>query len=187
MIAESELISNIKSGDVAAFSQLIKLHQKMVFAVIYRMVDSLEDTEELAQDVFVKAFKSIKLFEGKSKFSTWIYKIAYFTAINHLRKKKMLQVPIHEAWIADVDESTLHTLNADDQKYYIKSAMKYLKPIERELITLYYLEELSNKEVAEITGMSLSNIKVSILRIRKKMLGILNALLKDEAINLIKN
>lgn len=187
MIAERELIANIKSGDVNAFSHLIDQHKKMVFAVIYRMVDSKEDTEELAQDVFIKAFKSIKLFEGKSKFSTWIYKIAYFTAINHLRKKKMLQVPLNEALIANVSEATLNGLNNDDQKKYIKAAMAYLKPIERELITLYYLQELNNKEVAEITGLSLSNIKVSILRIRKKMMGILNALLADEAVNLLKN
>jgi len=115
------------------------------------------------QDSFVKAFNSIKQFKGKSKFSTWLYRITYFTAINHLRKNKMLTSEIDMSSFVDDDKSALDYLNEEDQKKYIQEALQYLKPIERNLITLHYLEEFSTKEIIEITGLSMSNIKVSSL------------------------
>ena len=77
-------------------------------------------------------------------------------------------------------------LNNEDQKAYLDKAMAYLKPIERQLIALFYYEDFSNKEIGEITGLSQSNIKVSLMRSRKKLAGILNALLNDEIELLIK-
>jgi len=186
VIEERQIIEKVQLGDYQAFGELVNRHKNMVYSLVLRMVPNQEDAEEVAQDSFIKAFKAIKQFKSKSKFSTWLYKIAYFTAINHLRKHKALNSPIHFEKIESTDDSALDQLNTEDQKQYIDKAMTYLKPIERQLIALFYLEEFSNKEIAEITGLSQSNIKVSLMRSRKKLAGILNALLNDEIELLLK-
>ena len=186
MIDEKQIIKQVQLGDHQAFSQLVDRHKNMVYSLVLRMVPNTEDAEEVAQDSFIKAYKAIKQFKGKSKFSTWLYKIAYFTAINHLRKNKALTSEIDFEKIENTDDSALDDLNLQDQKAYIDQAMAYLKPIERQLISLFYLEEFTNKEIGKITGLSQSNIKVSLMRSRKKLSGILNALLNEEITLLIK-
>ena len=151
------------------------------------MVKPEEDAEEVAQDAFVKAFKAIKQFKGASKFSTWLYKITYFTAINHLRKNKMLTSLIDMSSFENDDQSALDQLNNEDQQKYIQEALQYLKPVERNLITLHYLDEFSTKEIIEITGLSASNIKVSLMRTRKKLFGILKKMLSEELELIIKS
>lgn len=186
MLEESEIIIQVQSGNHKAFAELVDRHKNMVYSLVLRMVTSNEDAEEIAQDTFVKAFKAIKQFKSKSKFSTWLYKIAYFTAINHLRKHKKLISPIDFEKIESTDESALDQLNSGDRRGYIDQALEYLKPVERQLISLFYLEDFSNKEISKITGLTQSNIKVNLMRSRKKLAGILNALLKDELELLIK-
>jgi len=187
VIEDQELIKKVQLGDVNAFSELVNRHKNMVYSLAFRMVKPEEDAEEVAQDSFVKAFSSIKQFKGKSKFSTWLYKITYFTAINHLRKNKMLTSPIDMSSFEDEEESALDYLNNEDQQKYIQAALQYLKPIERNLITLHYLKEFSTKEIQEITGLTASNIKVSLMRIRKKLFGILKHMLADELELIIKS
>lgn len=184
---EKELIFSIQNGNVQAFSILVDKHKNMVYSLVCKMVRPSEDAEEVAQDSFLKAFKSIKQFKGDSKFSTWLYKIAYFTAINHLRKNKMLTCPIDMSTFDSGDKTAIEALNDEDQKQYIEKAMNYLKPIEKNLITLFYLDEFSNKEIQEITGLSQSNIKVSLMRTRKKLYGIIHKMLKNELDTILKN
>ncbi len=187
MIDENKIIQRVQSGDVRAFSELVDRHKNMVYSLVLRMVRSEEDAEEVAQDSFVKAYKTIKQFKGKSKFSTWLYRITYFTAINHLRKNKMLVARIDMSSFQANDKTALDNLNSEDQKKYIQKALEYLKPIERTLITLRYLDEFSTQEIEKITGLTKSNIKVSLMRIRKKMFGIINKMLANELGTIIKD
>ena len=180
MTNEKELIINVQKGNVRDFSLLVDRHKNMVYSLVFRMVKPEEDAEEVAQDTFLKAFKSIKQFKGDSKFSTWLYRIAYFTAINHLRKHKMLQSPIDMRDFENDDKNAIEDLNTEDQKHYINLALDYLKPIEKNLITLYYLDEFSNKDIEKITGLKQSNIKVTLMRSRQKLFGIMKKMLNKE-------
>ena len=184
---EQELIKSVQGGNVHAFSQLVNRHKNMVYSLVYKMVKPSEDAEEVAQDSFLKAFKAIKQFKGSSKFSTWLYQITYFTAINHLRKNKMLTSPIDMSSFDNGDKSAIEDSNDADQKQYIDEAMTYLKPVERNLITLFYLDEFSNKEIQDITGLSQSNIKVSLMRTRKKLYGIMKKILDGELETILKS
>lgn len=184
---EKKLIKGVQSGNMKAFSQLVDRHKNMVYSLVYKMVKPDEDAEEVAQDSFLKAFKAIKQFKGNSKFSTWLYQITYFTAINHLRKNKMLTSPIDMSSFDNGDKSAVEALNDSDQKRYIDEAMTYLKPVERNLITLFYLDEFSNNEIEEITGLSQSSIKVTLMRTRKKLYGIMKKILDDELETILKN
>ena len=186
-MTEKEIIQSIQKGNTQHFSILVDRHKNMIYSLVYRMVKPEEDAEEVAQDTFLKAFKSIKQFKGNSKFSTWLYKIAYFTAINHLRKNKMLTAQIDMSSFENEDQSAIEDLNATDQKYYINLALEHLKPIERNLITLFYLEEFSNKDIEKITGLTQSNIKVSLMRSRKKLYGIMKKMLNGELETILKN
>jgi RNA polymerase sigma-70 factor (ECF subfamily) len=183
---EKELIKSVQSGNVRAFSELVDSHKNMVYSLVLKMVKSSEDAEEVAQDSFVKAFKAIKQFKGESKFSTWLYKIAYFTAINHLRKNKMLTSEVDMSTFQSDDKNAVDDLNETDQKECIQKAMTYLKPIEQTIITMFYLDEFSTKEIVEITGLTNSNIKVSLLRIRKKLYGIMKKMLNNELETILK-
>ena len=114
MTNEKEHIKSVQSGNVRAFSELVDSHKNMVYSLVLKMVKSSEDAEEVAQDSFVKAFKAIKQFKGESKFSTWLYKIAYFTAINHLRKNKMLTSEVDMSTFQSDDKNENCTLNYCD-------------------------------------------------------------------------
>lgn len=184
------IINRIKSGEADAFSDLVDTYKDFVFALCFKMTQSVEDAEEITQDTFVKAFKSIKTFKGKSKFSTWLYRIAYFTTINFLRKnqvKTVSQTELFEKGFepVDEDESTLKNVSQEERSHYLNKALSYLKPQERAVIVLFYLEEHSIEEIAAITKLSKSNTKVKIHRTRKKLHDILNHLLKNEVHSLV--
>ncbi len=181
----SNIISQVKSGDQNAFVQLVDLYKDMVYSLCLKMTQSSADAEELAQDSFVKAFQSIHKFKGESKFSTWLYQIAYYTTINFLRKNK-IETTYHfsEDWI-ESDKSIISDIQQSERKRYINQAFEYLKPDERAVITLFHLEEHSIEEIAEITKLSKSNVKVKIHRTRKKLYGIMQSLLKNEVNSLV--
>lgn len=187
MSTTETLIQEVQQGNLQAFSGLIDQHKNLVYSLVLRMVKNPQDAEEVAQDAFVKAYKSIKQFKGDSKFSTWLYKIAYFTAINHLRKRQALSSDLDLVHMESEDSGALDQLNQEDQQRYLNEAIAYLRPIDRNLISLFYLEELSIQEIEEITLLSQSNIKVKLLRIRKQLNGILQKLLKNEIQTVIKN
>lgn len=186
----SHIINRIKSGESDAFSDLVDTYKDFVFALCFKMTQSIEDAEEITQDTFVKVFKNIKTFKGQSKFSTWLYRIAYFTTINFLRKnrvKTVSQTELFETRIEpiDEDESALKNISQAERSHYINKALNFLKPQERAVIVLFYLEEHSIEEIATITKLSKSNTKVKIHRTRKKLHEILNHLLKNEIHSLV--
>ncbi len=187
MSNNEQLIKEVQEGKLQPFSELVDQHKNLVYSLVLRMLSNEQDAEEVAQDTFVKAFKSIKQFKGKSKFSTWLYKIAYFTAINHLREKKMLRAKLDLNSIESEEDSALEQLNQEDQSKYLNEAISYLRPIDRNLVSLFYLEELSIKEIEEITGFTASNIKVKLMRIRKQLNGLLKALLNEELQSMLNN
>jgi RNA polymerase sigma-70 factor (ECF subfamily) len=142
------------------------------------MVRSREDAEELSQDVFMKAFRHLDTFKGESSFSTWLYRIAYNTAISETRKKKWEYLAIEEAQIENVsEEQVAAAMGISDELEPIRRlelAMEKLPPNDKALILLFYMEDKSVDEIAQISGLSQSNVKTRMHRIRKKLFVILN-------------
>src|SRR5580693_4586725 len=87
--ADTEIISRVLKGDQQIFAQLVERYRNYVFTLVLRMVEGREDAEEVAQDVFVKAYRSLADFRGESKFTTWLYTIVRTSCITFLRKKKL--------------------------------------------------------------------------------------------------
>jgi len=167
------LIKKIIKGDARAFGILIDRHQEFVYTIVFRILKTKEDAEEITQDVFIKIYKSLSTFKLESKFTTWLYTIAYRMAISRLRKQ---QVDLVLDWdgqqkivFDDWAENPLHQLEKQERINCIKEGINKLGPNEAVVLSLYYLKELKIKEIADITGINESNIKVHLHRGRKNL------------------
>lgn len=184
------IIAKVKEGDMAAFNVLIDEYKSMAFTLAMKLMKSREDAEEVTQDAFLKAYKKISQFEGKAKFSTWLYTIVYNTALTKLRKKK---IPVDDSEFNREDNLSSYSesdnewrkLQKQERSSYIKQALDRLSKEDQVVITLFYLNERSLQEICEITTWELSNVKVRLHRARKRLLKSLEALLDHEVRELL--
>ena len=166
-------IDRVLGGDVSAYAMLVSKHKNLVFSIALKVLNSREDAEEVAQDSFVKAYQALPTFERKSKFSTWLYRIVYNAAISRTRKKRLDTVPMDDYVIQNYREDDvskgIESIDPETQKKMIERAMQKLSDDDNLLITLFYKAENSIEEISNITGLSMSNVKVRLHRIRKKL------------------
>lgn len=162
-------------------SCIVDRYKGMVFTLSFRILKNHLDAEEAAQDSFVKAFNAIKTFRYDCKFSTWLYRICYNNAISKARIYKPIQFDIDAKYDLPVDTpSALDSLSTKDRSKYLNKAMELLESEESALLTLYYIDGKSVGDIAMITNLSESNVKVKLHRGRKKLYSQLNLLLKEE-------
>jgi len=174
-------INLVKGGQSNAFSYIVEKYQDIVFSIALKVLRNRDDAEEMAQESFIKAYKSIHSFKGNAKFSTWLYRITYNTCISEIRKRKMHFSSTEEIEIRDeTQEINMDGIPEENRAKAIKEAMNQLPEDEYTLILLYYFEEQSVEQISKVTGLSESNTKVKLFRARKKLYTILNDMLKDE-------
>lgn len=177
-------IDRTLAGDANAFATLIERYKSLVFTLSLRMMKQTVEAEEVAQDVFIKAFQKLSSFKGSSKFSTWLYRITYNSCLDALSRKRT-QPTHHAAEINDeitedrVDD-ILTKLEQEDLRMHLEECIQRLAEADAFLVTLYYLKEQSLAEIAEITGLTKNNVKVKIFRSRKKLYEIMVAYLPEE-------
>lgn len=166
-------IDKVLANDVNAYSVLIDKYKGMVYTIALKVLRNNEEAEETAQDAFIKAYQSLSKFKRESKFSTWLYRIVYNAAISKTRKKVLQKVDLSneiiDNYTTDEIKSNLFILEEGDKKKLIKKIMANLSPEESTLITLYYYDDNTTEEIADIMGLSQSNVKVRLFRIRNKM------------------
>ena len=170
---DNELISKVLSGDHQAYAGLVNRYQNYVFTLTLRMVKNREDAEEVAQDVFIKAYKYLADFRGASKFSTWLYTIVNNTCISFLRKKLDIHSLDNEKVfeVADSMDSGFRA-NLVEQKSrqsMVHNAIGLLGPDDAEIITLFYKSEQSLEEIAQILGLEVNTAKVRLHRARTRL------------------
>lgn len=177
------LIERIRQGDTQSFAPLVERHKDLVFTIVVRITQNNQDAEEVAQDVFLKAFRKLSSFKGDSKFSTWLYRIAFNEAVSFTRKKSLQTVDLNEEITEIEDDNSgvyeLMGLDHREQKTLIRNTLEELDEIEGVIITLYYTEDCSVEEISKITGLSASNVKVKLHRTRKKMYKIMDRIMKQ--------
>ena len=184
---DQDYIEQIRAGNVNAYAMLVTKYKAMTFTLALRVVGNREEAEEVAQDTFVKAYKALDTFKGTSKFSTWLYRIVYNTSLDYVKKKKRVVLSEH---IDEINESDIGTmqdamsyLEAKEKKQMIESALSKLPEEERVLLTLFYFEELSLKEISEIVKISYDNVKIKLHRSRKKLYHILKNVVEPIYLN----
>ncbi len=178
----------VLEGDASKFSWFVDSYKGMAFSIAYRIVNSREDAEEIVQDAFLKAYRSLGKFKRGSKFSTWFYRIVVNTALTKTRTKP----PPTGSFDEDEDvpandvDSAYRSLDLAERKTLINEAMDKLDIEDRLLLTLYYLNENSLEEITEITGIHRENVKMKLHRARNRMYRILNVKLKSEISSVLK-
>lgn len=183
-VHEEQLIEAARRGDQQAFARLMGTYKHMVFTVCSRVLRNREEAEEATQDSFVKTYQHLAGFGGHAKFSTWLYSIAYRTAISHGRKR-------HRDLVS-VDDLPHHPVAANDanghraeMRRILEQALAQLDPEDASILSFHHLEELSVEEIVTITGMGASNVKVRLHRARKKLREVVQANYGNEALQLI--
>ena len=177
---EINLIRGLRKQSPQAQQTTLDCYGRDVFSLVARLVPGMEDAEEVYQDVFIKVFHHIKRYdETKSALKTWISRIAYNEAISFLRKKQVPMIYFEDfdgEALSDneVDETFGHA-NAETVQL-IRAALKHLPPDERALITMFYYDELSLKEIAYITESIPTTVASKLSRTRKKLCRIINML-----------
>src|SRR3990170_5161986 len=140
---DNEIITRVLNGEQQLYAQLVTRYQNFVFTLALRYTPQREDAEEIAQDVFVKAYKALKDFRGDSKFSTWLYSIVNSTSITFLRKKKLDTHSLDKEHVFELADSQQSGLDANkvEQKSrvaMVTKAIQLLSPDDAKLITLFY-------------------------------------------------
>jgi RNA polymerase sigma factor (sigma-70 family) len=178
---EQQIIEMVQQGNANAYSYLVNKYQDIVFSIALKVLKNREDAEEMAQETFIKAYRSIKSFQGKAKFSTWLYSITYNTCITYTRKKKPSTTQIDNIPIGNEEtEESFGDFPEENRARYLELALQQLPEDEYTLVVLYYYDDQSIEEICRITGLSESNAKVKLFRTRKKLHGLISELKKKE-------
>jgi RNA polymerase sigma factor (sigma-70 family) len=169
-ISEDRMIRQVLAGDKDAFRLLVENYQNLVVHIVFRMVKSREDREDICQDVFMKIYQNLPGFRGQSKLSTWIARIAYNTCINHLEKKRVLvsnDLMIENYVSENSDESIHKDIEEGDIKEKLTAAIELLPEIFRIVITLYHLEGMKYQEISQVLDKPEGTIKSYLYRARQ--------------------
>jgi RNA polymerase sigma factor (sigma-70 family) len=173
-LGDNEIISRVLQGEQNAYAELVNRYQSYVFTLILRMVKTREDAEEIAQDVFVKAYRSLADFRGESKFSTWLYTITNTTSITFLRKKKLEVHSLDNEKVFEVADNKDSGFRANliEQKSrvnMVNEAIAMLSPDDAEIITLFYKAEQNLEEISRILRLETNTVKVRLHRARARL------------------
>ena len=176
--SDEQLVKLALGGSGEAYRDLVRRYQRPVYALIVRMVRNASDAEELAQDVFIKAYRALDRFDASRKFSSWLFKIAHNASIDWLRKRRLQTVALE----TDDDRRDPLTVLADaraetpeaaaqrgELAQAFEVALGRLRPEYREVMLLRFQEGLAYEEIAEVTGLALGTVKTHIHRARKAM------------------
>jgi RNA polymerase sigma factor (sigma-70 family) len=188
--SDIELIEQTLAGDQSAYAQLVKRHQRFVFTLALRFTKTREDAEEVAQDSFIKAYRSLSGFAGQSKFTTWLYSIVYTTAMTFLRKKRLDTSSIHDEnnYIQVANHTSGLENNTAENKsraFYVNQAIEQLSADDALIITLFYKGDQTLEEIAVALGIEPNNVKVKLFRARQRLKEKLERNLKHEVKELI--
>ena len=172
--SDYDIINQVLAGNHQAYGVLVARYQSYVFTIALRFTKNREDAEEVAQDIFIKAYRSLADFRGASKFSTWLYTIVNNTCITFLRKKKLEVHSLDNEHVFDLAESQDSGLRANlvEQKSrvnMVNQAIRLLSPDDAQIITLFYKGEQTLEEIALALGIEINAAKVRLHRARTRL------------------
>ncbi len=188
------MVRRAQQGDVPAYEELVRKHQQRVFAVISGILRRREDVEDVAQQVFVKAYLSLKRFDMRSAFGTWLYKITVNECWDYLRKKKVRRL-VYEAdlsneQIRQVDTAAEQALGAQkprenaerrvEQRDLLERLLGELEEKDRLMLVMKEIEGFSVEEIGDILGLNVNTVKVRLFRARARLVRIYRKRLRGD-------
>jgi RNA polymerase sigma factor (sigma-70 family) len=169
--SDKVIVTSILNGNIQGFALVVKNTEKLVTHIVRKMLANEDDQKDLVQDIYLKVYQNLSSFQFKSKLSTWIANIAYNTTVNYLEKRRIPIVEIEtviENKFAIIDNSELETIKTEAVEI-LNAEIGKLPPLYKTVITLFHLDELPNKEIAEITNLPEGTIKSYLFRARKML------------------
>lgn len=172
------IINNVLAGDHNAFGILVDRYQHMAYTIAVRVLEDKEEAADVVQEAFVKSYEVLDTFKGDAKFSSWLYRIVYHRALDKLKSVKRKRTQHYDDVSAGLetlseDTNAYDRLLDGERKEMVRKAISLLKPQDQALITLYYFEEASVKEISEILDLSMDNVKIRLFRTRKRLYELL--------------
>lgn len=181
--SDQDVVARARDGEESAYRELVRRYERPVFSLIYRMVRDREIAEDLSQETFIKVLNAIASYRPEFKFSSWVFKIANNTAIDHLRRKELdtlsLEGSPHAATPEAIEAtalqlgteraSPLDNVSSRELGGEIESAINRLRPEYRSCILLRHVEGRAYEEIAEILGLPLGTVKTYIHRARNEL------------------
>lgn len=159
-LTDTEIIKLVKAGEIEPFDELVRRHQIKIHDLCYKMVRNYDDAKDLAQETFIKAYRKIDKFRGRSKFSTWLYRIAVNNCLNFLKKQRPTE-ELYEEITSSGKEDPVQIYKSKKFGEMIKTAVAKLPEVQKAVFTLRNLEDLSYQEVSDILKKPVSTIKVN--------------------------
>lgn len=174
---EAELVLALKAGDQAAYAELVERFSSTIYNLALRMMGDRHEAEEVLQETFISAFRAVNRFEGRSMLGTWLYRIAYNAALMRLRKRRLPTTSIDEPiWTDEGDEVPRQLVDwrglpddlaqSGEFRVVLDAAVATLSETLRSVFVLRDIEGLSTAEVAEVLGLTETNVKVRLHRAR---------------------
>jgi len=172
------LIRERQIADIADFDRIVYLHRKQIYQLAYRLIGNHEDADDISQEVFIRAYKSIRKFKGKSKLSTWLHRITVNLCINHLKKKsrhgcestdeKTLDMQVYSLG-SDRTKTPLDNVEAEELTRQVKEAVESLPVAEKVVFVLRVHQELSYKEIAWAIDCPIGTVMSRLNRARRRL------------------
>lgn len=173
---DESLVQRCQAGDSTAFDCLARRHQKLVFRLIYRIIGKDADIEDIAQEIFLRAYKGLDKFRGDAAFSTWLTRITvnYCLKVLNQRKTKPLleRLTSFITWSKESSQQSIVELR--EQRAVVKHALEQLSPKHKAVVVLLYFEERSCEEISEILGCSVGTVKSRLYHARIKLKKLLS-------------
>jgi len=176
-VSDRDLVATAVSGVEGSFEELVRRYQRPISAYVYRMVGNYESALDLTQEIFIKVYSSLRRYRAEFKFSTWIYKIAHNSAVDHLRRNAtreqslvigtegdQFDLPLESGRLSPEQES-----ERKERRVEIESVVRALPSNYRELIILRHSQDLSYEEIVDVTGLPLGTVKNRLFRAREMM------------------
>lgn len=181
--ADLLLVNQVLNGEDSSFEELVIRHKDYAYSIAMKILGNPMDAEEVAHDAFVKAYKSLKNFNQKAKFTTWLYRIVFNSAISRKRKSDTRINDLEEAQaIASHDTLPDEQFENIQREEYVKEAIAMLQPVDATIITLFYLKQMNLEEIGEIVSLNSNAVKVKLHRARKRLAVELGRVLNKEAV-----
>jgi RNA polymerase sigma-70 factor (ECF subfamily) len=187
LLSDAEVVARALDGRQEAYREIVVRYERPVFSLVARMLQDPGAAEDLAQEVFIKAFRRLDTYDPQRKFSSWLFKIAHNTTIDHLRRHSPETVPLEtdkddeRRGLASVlpdaaAEDPLAAAERRDLARALERAIARLRTEYRESVVMFYLEGASYQEICEVTGLPLGTVKTNLHRARKELAQHMEAL-----------
>jgi len=164
---DHNIVQDVLKGQHHAFEEIITMTEGLVLSIVYKLISNPHQRKDVIQEVYLKAYKNLGKFQFRSKLSTWIGTIAYNTSVNHLNKNKTELGELDDQFIS-LDSTSDHVLNTE-RADILRREINRLTPVFKTIITLYHNQEMSYREISEITGLPDGTVKNYLFRARKKL------------------